>query len=78
MKRRVNFAKRLFERSRIARTVFVLAVLPPVCVADWLRGVDAPNWRRGMQWARDGKYAHEPTIPTSDRPAVIGRRPASR
>ncbi|MEU7170204.1 hypothetical protein ABZ949_01780 [Micromonospora tulbaghiae] len=68
MKRRVRFAKRLFERSRIARTVFMLAALPAVSIADWVRGVDAPNWRRGMQWARDGKYAHEQDHKTVTEP----------
>lgn len=74
MKRRVMAAGWLFEHSRIVRTLFVVAVWPPVYIADLVRGVDAPNWRRGMEWARTGEYAHEPTIPTSDIPAVVRRR----
>lgn len=74
MKPRVKFAGWLFERSRIARTLFVLAVWPPVYLADRIRGHEPPSWRRGMEWARNGEYVHEPTIPTSDTPAVVRRR----
>lgn len=74
MKGRVKFAGWLFKRSRTARTLFVVAVWPPVYIADRLGGDEPPSWRRGMQWARDGKYANEPTIRTSDTPAVVRRR----
>ncbi|MEU0078413.1 hypothetical protein ABZY58_11000 [Micromonospora tulbaghiae] len=81
MKRRVKFAKRLFERSRTARTLFVITVWPPLHLADRIRGavegwrdVDAASWRAGLDWARDGDANRLPTIPTSDTPAVIGRR----
>ncbi|MEU5946295.1 hypothetical protein ABZ793_12125 [Micromonospora sp. NPDC047465] len=81
MKRRVKLAKRLFDRSRAARTLFVLTVWPPLHLADRVRGaiegwrdVDAASWRAGLDWARTGDADHLPTIPTSDTPAVVRRQ----
>lgn len=74
MKRRVRFALWLFERSRVARTLFVAAVWLPHYIADRIRGDEPLSWSRGMQWARDGEYADPPTIPTSDTPARVRRR----
>lgn len=78
VKRRVRIAGRLFQRSRLARTLFVIAVWPPAYIADRLRGHEPPSWRRGMEWARNGEVVHPPTIPTSDTPAVVRRRPDTR
>jgi hypothetical protein len=53
--------KRLIQRSRVARHIFVLLVWPFAHVADRLRGIDPPSsLRRGLQWARG---EHEPAIP---------------
>ncbi|MER7166810.1 hypothetical protein ABT336_12200 [Micromonospora sp. NPDC000207] len=77
MKRRVVFAAWLFKRSRVARTAFVFAVWPPAYIADRVRGHEPPSWRRGMEWARTGQPNNEPTIPVSDTPAVVRRRPTA-
>lgn len=55
MKRRVRFALWLFERSRIARLLFVLAAWPFVYAADRWRGYDPPSrLRDGLAWAKRG------------------------
>jgi hypothetical protein len=55
VKRSTRVAFWLFERSRVARTVFILAVWPFTYVADRWRRVDPPSsLRTGLDWARDG------------------------
>jgi hypothetical protein len=54
VKRSTRVAFWLFERSRTARTVFILAVWPVQYAVDRLGWVDPSPLRWGLDWARDG------------------------
>jgi hypothetical protein len=55
VKRSTRVAFWLFERSRAARTVFILAVWPFTYVADRWHRVDPPSsLRTGLDWAKGG------------------------
>lgn len=72
---RVAYARRLFARSRTARTVLVLAAWPAVALADRLRGIHpAVSLRVGLEWARTGGAEYQPTIRTATTPAAVRRQ----
>jgi hypothetical protein len=60
----VNLAHWLFDRSRLARTAFVLGTWPIVYVTDrWGRygRIDPPaRLRDGLAWAKRGDQAMKP------------------